>query len=144
MHVLTTRRLRYLTKCRFLFVLFFYFMHLVHVVLRISWGSLWRMGVSRSWRSWARPHHAVGRAWWGTWTWPHHASWRWPWAWGGTRARCPSHRGVRSGHLSGGTGNVWLQEVPLKETLQQELRKHMYTCYSSYLKGKVFQINSRH
>lgn len=37
---------------------------------------------------------------------------------------------------------MWLQEVPLKETLQQELRKHMYACYSSYLKGKVFQINS--
>lgn len=86
-------------------------MHLVHVVLRISWGSLWRVGVSRSRRSWAGTHHAVGWAWWWTRTWTHHASWRRPWAWGGSRPRCPSHWGVRSGHLSGESGNVCQQEV---------------------------------
>lgn len=86
-------------------------MHLVHVVLGVSWGSLWRVGVSRSRRSWAGPHHAVRWARWGTRTWTHHASRRRPWAWGGSRPRCPSHWRVRSGHVSGETGNVCQEQV---------------------------------
>lgn len=124
-------------------------MHLVDVVLRISWGSLWWVGVSRSRRSWAGPHHAVGWAWRGAWARAHHTSWRWPWAWGGSGPRCPSHRGVRSGHLSGETGNVWQQQVPLwgemttgiKALIRIHLRpdEHAYL-YNSFHTAVVVQV----
>lgn len=93
----------------------------MHVVLRISWGSLWRVGVSRPRRSRARPHHAVGWAWRGTWAWTHHSSWRWPWSWGGPRPRCPSHWGIRSGHLSEETGICGSSKYPCEKRQKQEL-----------------------